>query len=137
MTFYFFFTSVVNQTNGLIGVDKFKAVTILSINRPDKQNAMNEALLNELATHLTQFENDVDARAVVLHGIGGNFSIGYDTDELKQKCQQNRDTIRSSLFVSLSCISNAIASLNVKKISQFFGSSFRFGVKLPNHFCAV
>lgn len=98
-----FLLSAVNQTNGgLIAVDKFKAVTILSINRPDKQNAMNEALLNELATHLTQFENDVDARAIVLHGIGGNFSVGYDTDELKQKCQQNKDTLRRSLFVSYS-----------------------------------
>lgn len=74
-------------------------VTILSINRPDKQNAMNETLLNELATHLTEFENDVDARAAVLHGIGGNFSIGYDIDELKQKCQQNKDKIGSSLTV--------------------------------------
>lgn len=82
-------------------MDKFKAVTILSINRPDKQNAINEALLHELAAHLTQFENDTDARAVVLCGIGGNFSIGYDIDELKQKCQQNKDTIRNSLYVSL------------------------------------
>lgn len=92
--------SVAKQSNdGLIAVDKFKAVTILTINRPDKQNAMNEALLNELATHLTRFENDNDARAVVLHGIGGNFSVGYDTDELKEKCQRNKDALRSSLVV--------------------------------------
>lgn len=93
------------QTNrinhGLITVDKFKAVTILSINRPDKQNATNEALLNELATHLTQFENDNDARVVVLHGIGGNLCAGYDTDELKEKCQQNTEALRNSLVVSL------------------------------------
>lgn len=95
--------SAVNQTNdsGLIAVDKFKAVTILSINRPDKQNAMNEALLNELATHLARFENDNEARAIVLHGIGGNFSVGYDIDELKEKCQQNKDALRSSLVVSV------------------------------------
>lgn len=81
-------------------VEKFKAVTILSINRPDKQNAMNEALLHELASRLTQFEEDKSASAVVINGIGGNFSIGYDIDELKHKCEYDRNAVHNSIFVS-------------------------------------
>lgn len=82
-------------------VDKFKAVTILSLNRPDKQNALNETLLQELAAQLTQFEEDNSALAVVINGIGGNFSVGYDIDELKDKCERDPNTVRSSLFVCI------------------------------------
>lgn len=88
-----------SRTNSLVAVEQFKAVTILSINRPDKQNAMNEALLHELASHLTHFEEDDSASVVVINGIGGNFSVGYDIDELKQKCEHGMDAVRSSIFV--------------------------------------
>lgn len=129
-----------NQTSGLVTVEKFKSVTILSINRPDKQNAMNEALLQELAAHLTQFESDVDARVVVLHGIGGNFSIGYDIDELKEKCQLNQDAIRSSLFVSSISLENCrwqccAEFLSINFIDSIF--SYHFGVKPANHLCVA
>lgn len=80
-------------------VDKFKAVTILSLNRPDKQNALNEALLQELAAQLTRFEADSSASVVVINGIGGNFSAGYDIDELKEKSECNPNAVRSSLIV--------------------------------------
>lgn len=82
-------------------MDKFKAVTILSINRPDKQNAMNEALLHELAAQFTRFEEDDSASVVVVHGTGGNFSIGYDIDELKQKCEHDESSVRNSFFVRI------------------------------------
>ncbi|XP_031631735.1 uncharacterized protein LOC116345998 [Contarinia nasturtii] len=83
-------------TNQVI-VDKFKAVTILSINRPDKQNALNESILHELAAHLTHFEEDDSASVAIINGIGGNFSIGYDIDELKQKSEHDINSVQSSL----------------------------------------
>lgn len=89
----------VNQTDGLVTVDKFKAVTILSINRPDKQNAINEALLHELAAQFTRFEEDDSASVVIVHGTGGNFSIGYDIDELKHKCEHDESSVRNSFLV--------------------------------------
>lgn len=80
-------------------MEKFKAVTILSINRPEKQNAMNEALLHELALQLQQFEEDSNTSVAILNGIGGNFSAGYDLNELKEKFLDNSNTIQSSLEV--------------------------------------
>lgn len=80
--------------------ERFKAVTILTINRPDKQNTFNELLLHDLASQLKQFEEDNSASIAVINGIGGNFSAGYDIDELKQKCEQHDiNSVRSSLFV--------------------------------------
>lgn len=86
-------------TKRLVTVETFKTVKILSLNRPDKQNALNEALLRELASHLSEFEEDTSASVVVINGNGGNFSIGYDIDELEQKCEQDADAVRSSIFV--------------------------------------
>lgn len=81
-------------------MEKFKAVTILTINRLDKQNAFNESLLTELAARLTEFEDDKNSSVVVVHGGGGNFSAGYDIDELKERSEQNDfEAVRRSLVV--------------------------------------
>lgn len=86
-------------------MEKFKAVTILSINRSDKQNALNETVLHELASQLTQFEEDDSASVAVLNGRGGNFSAGYDVDELKQRSEHDINSIQNCLVVCFACIS--------------------------------
>lgn len=83
----------------LVIMDRFKSVTILSINRPDIQNAMNENLLYQLSSQLTTFEEDTSASAAVINGIGGNFSIGYDIEELKKRIQGEDPTeVKKSLI---------------------------------------
>lgn len=62
---------------------------------------MNEALLHELGSQLTQFEEDNSAAVAIINGIGGNFSAGYDIDELKQKCEHDTNAIQKSLIVSV------------------------------------
>lgn len=73
----------------------------MSINRPEKQNALNEANMYELATQLRQFEDDDSTSVVVINGNGGNFSIGYDIDELNKKCEHDANSVRDSIFVRL------------------------------------
>lgn len=89
------------QFSKLVDVEKFKAVTILSINQSDKQNALNESVLHELASQLTQFEEDDSVSVAVINGRGGNFSAGYDVDELKQRCEHDINSIQNSLIVCL------------------------------------
>lgn len=94
------YTISVNPNTKCVTVDRFKTVTILSINRTEKQNAMNESLLRELASHLTKFEEDSSSSVVVINGMGGNFSAGYDIDELKERSTcDNSNAVRSSLIV--------------------------------------
>lgn len=64
-------------------VDQFKSVSLITLNRPDNQNAFNKVMLNELATALKRFEEDKNICVAIINGAGGNFSIGYDIDELK------------------------------------------------------
>ena len=51
---------------------------LITLNRPQALNAMNEELLNELDSALAAAETDPEIRAVVLTGASGSFSVGED-----------------------------------------------------------
>jgi enoyl-CoA hydratase/carnithine racemase len=51
---------------------------LITLNRPNALNAMNQDLWNELDHALAQAETDAEIRAVVLTGAGGTFSVGED-----------------------------------------------------------
>ncbi len=54
-------------------------VAILAFNRPEKRNAINDALLGELRTFFANPPKGV--RVAVLYGEGGHFSAGLDLSE--------------------------------------------------------
>lgn len=58
------------------------ALRTITINRPDKLNALNRAVIKELADALSLAENDKDVRAVILTGAGEKaFVAGADISE--------------------------------------------------------
>jgi enoyl-CoA hydratase len=61
------------------------AWTRLVINRPAARNALNTALLADLAAALQRLANDPNCRAVLLHGAEGNFAAGADIAEIAAK----------------------------------------------------
>jgi enoyl-CoA hydratase len=60
-------------------IDREDHVVILTLNRPDKLNALNEELLSELASAVTGLEGDPAARVAILTGAGEKaFAAGAD-----------------------------------------------------------
>jgi enoyl-CoA hydratase len=55
-------------------------VRVLTLNRPDRRNAINAALHEELTYVWARLTADRDARVVVLTGAGSAFSAGVDPD---------------------------------------------------------
>ena len=53
-------------------------VAWIQLNRPEKLNALSDAMWHELADALDQAARDSEVRALVLHGAGRAFSAGYD-----------------------------------------------------------
>lgn len=51
---------------------------LITLNRPNALNAMNEELLDELDQALAEAETDAEIRAVVITGADGAFSVGED-----------------------------------------------------------
>jgi enoyl-CoA hydratase/carnithine racemase len=60
------------------------AVRILTMNRPDKRNALNQALTQALLDGLHAAEADESARSIVLTGAGPAFCAGADLAEFKE-----------------------------------------------------
>ena len=54
----------------------------LVLNRPDKLNALNVALFEELRRHVEQIRHDDSIGCVVLRGAGKCFSAGHDLNDL-------------------------------------------------------
>jgi enoyl-CoA hydratase len=68
------------MTEPLVRFDRRGAVAVLTLNRPDKLNAINVAMLDELTRALDAAEADDAVRVVVVAGAGKAFSAGFDLD---------------------------------------------------------
>ena len=64
-------------------------VRLITLNRPRVLNALNTALLSELATMLDQMSEDNSVRCVVLTGNQKAFAAGADIDELQLAASGN------------------------------------------------
>ena len=61
------------------------AVARITLNRPQRANAINEAMLCELDQALAQAERNADVRAVIVRGAGKCFSSGFDLKEQMER----------------------------------------------------
>lgn len=69
------------------------AVALLTLNRPEKLNALSYALVDRLMQLLDAIENDTKVRAVILTGGGDRaFSAGADIGEFSESIRQGPDT---------------------------------------------
>jgi methylglutaconyl-CoA hydratase len=59
------------------------------LNRPDRRNALNAELLNELRTALTELESNAQVRVVIITGEGKAFCSGLDLEELRRMHQKS------------------------------------------------
>ena len=66
------------MSEGGILVESDGPVRLVTLNRPEHANAVNNAMHSEFARLWSRLDEDVDARAVVLTGAGDAFSAGGD-----------------------------------------------------------
>lgn len=60
-----------------------RGVATLTLNRPDRHNALSGALIDDLDASLEALESDRDVRVVVLTGRGATFCAGADIGEMR------------------------------------------------------
>ncbi|HUO04479.1 MAG TPA: enoyl-CoA hydratase/isomerase family protein [Candidatus Binataceae bacterium] len=68
----------------ILKIERHQNYATLTLNRPDKRNALNVGLLAAINDGLAQFENDKEIRALVLRGEGSGFCSGIDLAELHE-----------------------------------------------------
>jgi enoyl-CoA hydratase len=65
-------------------ITKEPPVGFLEINRPRLKNALSLEMWRSFPALLEELQRDDDVRVIILHGCEGNFSSGYDLNELPE-----------------------------------------------------
>lgn len=64
-------------------VEAEEGLVTITMNRPEKRNALSTAMMSELIAELRRAGERKEVRAVILAGNGPAFSAGHDLDELR------------------------------------------------------
>ena len=56
-------------------------IAVLTLNRPDKLNAINTEMLDAINQAMDDAEDNHNVRAIVLKAAGKSFSAGFDLDD--------------------------------------------------------
>ncbi|HYE65296.1 MAG TPA: enoyl-CoA hydratase-related protein, partial [Pyrinomonadaceae bacterium] len=60
------------------------AIALITLNRPEKRNALNEALVSGLKQALSDADDNEAVRAVIIKGAGADFCSGADLAALQK-----------------------------------------------------
>jgi enoyl-CoA hydratase/carnithine racemase len=63
-------------------------IATITLNRPDKLNAVNDDMVRQIAAALKQFDTDDDARIAILCGRGRAFSSGADVRQRQLRSRE-------------------------------------------------
>jgi enoyl-CoA hydratase len=80
-----------------IVVEKLGPIARITLNRPERANALNQTMLAEIGAALDQAENDAEVRALIVRGAGSSFSSGFDLKEQMERQPRGVDQWRPLL----------------------------------------
>ncbi|MFV0284625.1 MAG: enoyl-CoA hydratase/isomerase family protein [Castellaniella sp.] len=109
----------------MIRVQRQGALLEILIDRPQRRNALTDAMYRDIERALREADEDRTCAAVILHGAGGHFTAGNDLAEF-QMPQDSRD-VGSIAFL------HTLASVDVPVIAAVQGQAIGVGVTLLLH----
>lgn len=74
-----------------IQLERFGAVALLTMNRPEARNALDMAMREDFAQAIAELKDEPGVHAVVLTGVGGHFCAGGDVKAIASGGQGRRD----------------------------------------------
>lgn len=70
-------------------VERRDHVLLIGLNRPEKRNAADMAMLTQLAQAYAEFDRDAELRVAVVHAIGEHFTAGLDLGDVAGRVDEN------------------------------------------------
>lgn len=118
------------MTYGTIIYEKEEGLAIITFNRPEKRNALNEQLTSEIDLALTDAENDPGVYAVILTGGPKAFISGTDMDFLLGDGQALTPQKMYGVSVPTQAIYRHLAGYRKPTIAAIAGFAFGGGLEL-------
>jgi len=101
----------------------------ITLNRPDRMNAITVGLATELGNAITELSADPAVNVIVIRGAGGNFSAGGDFDEVERLRAEGGSAL-AALFTKFRAACGAIAAVDVPVIAAVQGVAAAGGFEL-------
>ena len=60
------------------------STAVITLNRPEKRNALHPFLVEQLKNKLVEFENNDSVKSLIITGEGNTFCAGADLEYLRQ-----------------------------------------------------
>jgi methylglutaconyl-CoA hydratase len=101
--------------------EKGPRVTIVTLNRPERRNALTIELLTELTAALDRAASDVQKRVIILRGAGKAFCAGLDLNEttVAERAHRSAEMVAETLL--------AISQTRLITIAQVHGAALAGG----------
>lgn len=106
-----------------------EGVAALTLNRPERSNALDDEMTRELLDAFKQIERDEAVRAVVLTGAGKNFCAGQDlTAFLERQSSADAITVREHLLKGYNQVITKIRTIEKPFIAAVNGAAAGAGL---------
>jgi enoyl-CoA hydratase/carnithine racemase len=104
------------------------SIATVTLNRPERRNALNNAMLDELRRRFDELERDARVRVVVVRGAGTAFCSGRDLNEMsrRQREAQEPEADVIDLFQHIEASSRP-------SIAMVHGAAYAGGCELALH----
>lgn len=107
-------------------VEPNAGVTRITLNRPERRNALSEEMLTQLGSALDKIADDRETRAVVLAAAGPVFCSGHDLGEMVGRSEFEYQT----LFARCSAVMQQVRKLPQPVIARVQGLATAAGCQL-------
>ncbi|HEX4762818.1 MAG TPA: enoyl-CoA hydratase/isomerase family protein [Usitatibacter sp.] len=117
------------EKTSALAVEVQGPVGLVTLNRPDRHNAFDDALIADLTQALRDMEADDAVRVVVLAGAGKSFSAGADLNWMKRMAGFSKEENQRDAM-GLGALMRTLAHLRKPTIARVHGAAYGGGVGL-------
>ena len=110
-------------------VEQHDHVVVITLNRPERLNAISREMLGELSAKMVEANKDSDTRCIVLTGAGRGFCSGLDLIDTGDNMEERRGTNRPrQLFDLRDAPINVMWSIDTPIICAINGAAAGYGM---------
>jgi methylglutaconyl-CoA hydratase len=112
-----------------LAIERQGPIGLITMNRPERHNAFDDALIAELTEAFRSMEAEDGIRLVVLSGVGKSFSAGADLNWMKRMAGFSMEENRRDAM-ALAALMRTIAHLRKPTVARVQGAAYGGGVGL-------